>query len=67
MKCDVCEFEMTDEKNKKVKTLMAIEINFDDMSHPVVKKVKETYGKTDFAICCVCFLKSLGVKPLEDK
>jgi hypothetical protein len=40
-------------------------VDLDWSDHPESKKVRDTFGKTEFNICFTCWLKSLGVKPIE--
>ncbi len=66
MKCDVCEFEMTTEIDGTDCTIIGVQHEFHG-NHPMTDRVKKLFGKTRFLICHVCWLKSLGVKPLEQK
>ncbi len=63
MKCDVCETELEDESGC---TVSGIEITLDktDM-RPEIRRVKRIFGKEHFAICYVCWLRSLGVREKE--
>ncbi len=67
MICDACGFDMTEEEDSAVETMIAVVVDYDNIDHPMIQRVKETFGKTKFAVCHVCWLKSLGVKPLEQK
>lgn len=56
--CDVCGFDLTDDtgyatKAKEIKLLGAT---------PERKRVIDIFGKNEFSICYVCYLKSLGIK-----
>ena len=63
VKCDVCGEDMIDDDI----TLTGIEFKLKipkksgKVPHEVCR-VLETFGKTEFRICYVCWLKSLGVK-----
>ena len=65
-KCDVCNEELTDvEKNT---TIIGVLFNISklDKDHSETKRIKEIFGKTEFNICYVCWLKSLGIKPIKN-
>ena len=63
MKCDVCGFEMTTDIDGTDCTLIGVQQEYKG-KHPVTERVKKLFGKTLFHICHVCWLKSLGVKPI---
>jgi hypothetical protein len=74
MNCDVCGEEMTamgsHEDGKivnyeKITTVIGVCINCSG-NHPEVDRVKFVFGKTKFHICFVCYLKSLGVNPINE-
>ena len=61
MKCDVCGYDLADDTGYgvpavEVKLLGAV---------PEKQRVEELFGKHQFAICYVCYLKALGVKPIK--
>lgn len=63
MNCDVCGADLRDNDGflcvgKQVSLLGA---------HPAKAKVEEVFGKSEFRVCYVCLLKSLGVKALRKK
>ena len=65
--CDVCGEDMTDESET---CLFGLEIKLkmpkkSGKVHHEICRVLETFGKTEFRICFVCWLKSLGVKKYE--
>lgn len=68
VKCDICGEDMTDEDLKgKYATLIGLEIKLklpkkSGKVHHEICRVLETFGKTEFRICFVCWLKSLGFK-----
>lgn len=61
--CDVCSHEMwdTESQTNLIGTVMKLTIS-DNVSHPEVQRVKDLFGKLEFNVCFVCWLKSLGVK-----
>lgn len=62
--CDVCGINMTDKGCTVIG--MNITIQFDALSdHKEIQRLENTFGKTNFKICYVCWLKSLGVKELN--
>jgi hypothetical protein len=60
--CDICGNEMYDYNNGAECIGMTIDLTG---KHSEIDRVKEMFGKTNFAICFCCWLKSLGVKPLN--
>ena len=64
MQCDVCGQELMINNVSVVGLSICLP---DDSSYVEFKKVKDIFGKTEFNICLTCWLKSLGVKPLETK
>lgn len=61
--CDVCGTEMGTAESG---TLQGIEIKVTDTTekpHPEITRMVEVFGKTEFHICFVDWLKGLGVKP----
>lgn len=63
MKCDVCECDLQDERNRDVSGMQIDLLG----AHPARKKVEEIFGKNRFRICHVCLLNSLGVKKRHAK
>jgi len=63
-KCDVCEHDMYDTDIDCECVGIAIKLSGE---HIDVQRVKDMFGKTDFAICFCCWLKSLGVKPINEE
>lgn len=62
MKCDVCGIEMTEPVSEdNGVTVEGMEINLKG-EHKEVDRVRKIFGKTEFRICFVCWLLSLGVK-----
>ena len=59
--CSVCNIDLRDEGGY---TQSGIEINLLGAT-PARKRVEKLFGKFKFKICHVCYLKSLGVKPLK--
>lgn len=57
--CDVCGINMTDKECTVIGTNISIQGD-----HKEIRRVKNAFGKTDFKICYVCWLKSLGVKEI---
>ena len=55
--CDVCGINMT----VKECSVIGASINIQG-DHKEIQRVKDAFGKTDFKICYVCCLRSLGVK-----
>lgn len=62
--CDVCGRDMVDENDCEVVGYSIIIEDLGNYLSREVKYIKETFGKADFKICYVCWIKSLGVKPL---
>ncbi|GAH92696.1 unnamed protein product [marine sediment metagenome] len=66
--CDVCGVDMADDNQPFSGTsLFGLEIILklpkkSGKVHHEICRVLETFGKTEFKICFVCWLKSLGVK-----
>lgn len=58
-KCSICDHLMDEE-------MIAIKINYSG-KHVEIKRAEETFGKLDFAICICCWLKSLGIKPINER
>lgn len=68
VKCDACGEDMTDNDT----TLIGLKIEFDmpkksGKVHHEICRVLDAFGKTEFKICYVCWLKSLGVKERKQK
>lgn len=62
--CDVCGINMTDDDGI---SYIGFELNIklpkgSGKVHHEVCRVLDTFGKTHFRICYVCWLKSLGIK-----
>lgn len=55
--CDACGIPMT--VDGTTVTGMSIRVEGD---HSEIRRLKNHFGKTEFKICCVCWIKSLGVK-----
>ena len=62
--CAVCSKEMYD--TGKGHDCIAAEISLIG-DHIEVQRVKDIFGKTDFAICFCCYLKSLGVNTINEE
>lgn len=64
MICDVCGTNLKEEDGKSI---VAKQIGlYGAMAESKQgKRVKELFGKTEFVICHVCYLKSLGIKKKE--
>ncbi len=60
IECDVCGYSVKDSGGL---ANAAIVVRL--LGHPEKERVMEVFGKTKFKICNVCYLKSLGVKPLK--
>lgn len=59
MNCDVCGENLKDESGKAVAGVVIKLLG----ANPARNKVEDIFGKNEFRICYVCWLKSLGVKP----
>ena len=59
--CDVCGDNITGFIG------LQIELNLSELvsAHSEHTKVQNTFGKTKFSLCFVCWLKALGVKPIN--
>jgi len=62
--CNVCGVDMTDDSGN---SFIGLEIGLklpkkSGIVHHEICRVLETFGKTEFKICFVCWLKSLGIK-----
>jgi hypothetical protein len=57
--CDVCGFDLRFDGKL---TISGVQIDLLG-ANPARKRVEELFGKNQFKICYVCWLKSLGVKP----
>ena len=55
--CDVCGINMADKECTVIGTNVTVQGD-----HKEIRRVEDAFGKTDFKICYVCWLKSLGVK-----
>jgi hypothetical protein len=70
MNCDVCNENLKDEsgklKDESGKANAGVVINLLG-ANPAKKRVEEIFGKSQFRICHVCWLKSLGVKTKETR
>jgi len=72
MKCDVCGTEMTadilpikgERFGMKKVTVEGIKMNCNG-DHPEFDRIKDVFGKSEFHVCFVCWLTSLGVKRLD--
>lgn len=64
--CDVCGISMTDKRLGGI-TDKGLGWSIKDDFHKEAGRVQEIFGKTEFSVCHVCFLKSLGIKPLTLK
>ena len=65
MKCSICGFEVGENKDKYYNEIpIYFEIN---EGSPHYERVMETFGKGKFAVCFICWLKALGIKPKEGK
>lgn len=62
--CDICGNNMYDSNTGTTATSIEVNINGD---HCEIQRVKDMFGKTKFTICCCCWLKSLGVKPINEE
>ena len=63
--CDVCGRDMVDENDCEVVGMSLIVVdNREVMEHPEIARLRDTFGKTSFKICYVCWVKSLGIKPI---
>lgn len=62
-KCDMCGNDVYDTECSKELIGIHIELSGE---HIEVRRVKNMFGKTNFAICFCCWLKSLGVKPISE-
>ncbi len=58
--CDVCGYNVKDDGGF---ANAAVVLRL--LGHPEKERVKEIFGKIKFKICHVCYLKSLGIKPLK--
>ena len=56
--CDVCGYDLRDEDGRAVSAKDVRLLG----ATPEKQRVNELFGKTQFRICYVCYLKSLGVK-----
>jgi len=65
--CDSCGHDMYDPKTNNSVTGVRIEVAVrpgeEKTAHAEFKRIIDTFGKSDFDVCYVCWLKSLGVKP----
>ncbi len=61
MYCTVCDVELTDTNGSSV---IGISMNFCG-DHIETKRAKRIFGKTEFNVCHICWLKSLGVKTIR--
>jgi len=59
MNCDVCGENLKDEGGKAAAAVVVQLLG----AHPQKNRVEDIFGKNQFRICHVCWLKSLGVKP----
>lgn len=57
--CDVCGINMTENECTVIGS--SIKVQGD---HKEIRRVKKAFGKTEFRICYVCRLRSLGVKEI---
>lgn len=62
--CHVCGVNMYDKGKKEVCAGIIVELSENDYRHKEEQRIIETFGATEFQICFICLLKSLGVKPL---
>ena len=58
MNCDVCGYNLKDEYGLNV---FAVEVKLLG-AHSARERIEEIFGKNEFRICHVCYLKSLGVQ-----
>lgn len=65
MECDVCGDEMEDEKKVLVQGMEIKITSLDKEPHPEYQKLIDTFGKSEFHVCFVCWIKALGVKPIN--
>ena len=59
MACDVCGQDLKGEERYET---VGVQVSLLG-ANPMREKVEEIFGKNEFRICHVCWLKSLGVKP----
>ena len=61
MICDVCKADLKEEDGKSI-VAKQVGLYGALAESKQGKRVKEVFGKIDFCICYVCYLKSLGIK-----
>jgi len=71
MKCDVCGRSlMYKKKDGEEIEVVGFRLNITDNIlcelPDFMKEIKDMFGKTEFNICFVCWIKSLGIKPKEE-
>ena len=59
--CDVCGINMTDRGCTAIGKDISVQGD-----HKEFQRVENAFGKTDFKICFVCWLKSLGIKENDE-
>jgi len=69
--CSVCGQDMYDPKTKNTVTGIHIGIcvkpGEEEGAHSEYKRVIKVFGKNEFDICYVCWLRALGVKPKKQE
>jgi len=65
--CDVCGNNLRDDELDS--NFIGIEISLKypatERPHKELRRIEKTFGRLKFDICYVCWLKSLGIKPLN--
>ena len=55
--CGICGINMTDKECTVIGKSVKVQ-----GEHKEIQRVKDVFGKTDFKICYVCWLTTLGIK-----
>lgn len=65
--CDVCNTDLTDETGA---TVIGMAYNLSDIrsdktkpAHKEYVRLVEVFGKENFNVCFVCWMKAMGIKP----
>jgi len=60
--CDVCGDDLSYKGTDIVAINIVVDIANKKIDHPEIFKVKNAFGKLEFNICFLCWLKNLGIK-----
>ncbi len=63
--CDVCGYNMSTNNQTTIGCHVSLQKAVIGTAFPEYDRVVEMFGKAEHKICWCCWLKALGIKPLE--